>query len=121
MAQSRIHEAPAIASSILDRGSLPVVSKYVNNLFIFILKCFRFDNRTIRVSNQKPRLRFQRRSNLQGLIRVMVGQQRTMLDRLDKLFHSLEASNTKLITLMESLVNKVEISTDSQTDEKLSV
>ncbi|GFQ95539.1 uncharacterized protein TNCT_455221 [Trichonephila clavata] len=78
------------------------------------------ENRNEEVSNQKPRLRFQRRSNLQGLIRVMVGQQRTMLDRLDKLFQSLEASNAKLVTLMESLIHKGEISTDSQT-EKLSI
>ncbi|GFU12883.1 uncharacterized protein NPIL_661621 [Nephila pilipes] len=78
------------------------------------------DNRNEEVSNQKPRLRFQRRANLQGLIRVMVGQQRTLLDSLDKLFHSLEASNSKLVILMESFVTyTLGILTDSRSEEKV--
>ncbi|GIY19478.1 uncharacterized protein CEXT_113861 [Caerostris extrusa] len=71
--------------------------------------------------NQRPRVRFfQRRMNLQGLVRVMAAQQRSMLERFDKLLKSLEDSNSKLVTLMENMVlNKTEPLAITQSDEKV--
>ncbi|GIY26395.1 uncharacterized protein CDAR_569911 [Caerostris darwini] len=71
--------------------------------------------------NQRPRVRFfQRRMNLQGLVRVMAAQQRSMLERFDKLLKSLEDSNSKLVTLMENMVlNKAEPLAITPSDEKV--
>ncbi|KAF8773901.1 uncharacterized protein LOC129984385 isoform X2 [Argiope bruennichi] len=73
-------------------------------------------------TTQRPRVRFfQRRMSLQGLVRVVVGQQRTLLDRLDKLLKCLEDSNSRVVTLMENMVlNKAEpsIGTFSTNEEK---
>ncbi|GBN19161.1 hypothetical protein AVEN_106112-1 [Araneus ventricosus] len=73
-------------------------------------------------TTQRPRVRFfQRRMSLQGLVRVVVGQQRTLMDRFDKVLKSLEDSNSRLVTLMENLVlGKAEpsIGTLSPSDEK---